>query len=229
MKKIDPQLLQMQRTSEEILWSNIFHDTIINSTWFKDKTVSPGRWAVGYPFLYVLYRVLNEVKPKSILELGVGQSTRMTAQYSNTSGCKHVAVDHDPEWLDFFKKQCDFLKNVRLETLPLLKKDCFIYEGFEKVICNKQFDLIIIDAPYGFQAKPNSPARIDVLPFIPECLTENFVILLDDFNRTGEQEMLKLLLSKLGSNSVQYQTGIYSGQKDTMLVSGGSLGFLCTM
>ena len=32
---------------------------------------SPGRGAIGYPVMYVLYRVLNEFKPTSILELGI--------------------------------------------------------------------------------------------------------------------------------------------------------------
>ena len=38
----------------------------------------PGRWAaVGFPYLYVMYRVLNEVRPEMLLEIGTGQTTKM--------------------------------------------------------------------------------------------------------------------------------------------------------
>ena len=70
------------RHASEAVWAQIFNNTISESLWLKDKTFSPGRWAVGYPYLYVMYRVLNETRPKRILELGLGQSTRMIAQYA---------------------------------------------------------------------------------------------------------------------------------------------------
>ena len=48
----------------------------------KDKSFSPGRWAVGYPYLYVLYRALDEVQTAADPRTGPGQSTRMIAQYA---------------------------------------------------------------------------------------------------------------------------------------------------
>ncbi len=66
-----------KRYSEEAVWAEIFNNTISNSTWLNDKTFSPGRWAVGYPAIYAIYRILNEVQPRMILELGLGQSTRI--------------------------------------------------------------------------------------------------------------------------------------------------------
>lgn len=79
---IEPALDELTGINREILWANAFHDTIIDSEWLKSKTFSPGRWGVGYQYLYVLYRVLNEIKPRNILELGMGQTTRMIGQYA---------------------------------------------------------------------------------------------------------------------------------------------------
>ena len=69
------------RVNNEILWAEIFNSTIQDSLWFKDKSLSPGRWAAGYPFLYALYRTLNEKHPLNILELGMGQTTKLISQY----------------------------------------------------------------------------------------------------------------------------------------------------
>ncbi len=67
----------MEDYPKEILWAEIFRSVTDKSTWLKNRSFAPGRWALGYPALYILYRILNEMKPKSILELGLGQSTRM--------------------------------------------------------------------------------------------------------------------------------------------------------
>ena len=67
----------------EILWANIYHDTIASSDWLHDRTISPGglyRWGVGYNFLYAVYRILDEMRSRHILELGLGQSTRLSGQ-----------------------------------------------------------------------------------------------------------------------------------------------------
>lgn len=73
---------------EEIRWGQIYNSTIAGSEWLKDQSVSPGRWAVGYNYLYILYRILNDVKPTNILELGLGQSTKLMAQYAAFYGRK---------------------------------------------------------------------------------------------------------------------------------------------
>ena len=91
----------------ELLWSQIYHDTVLGSDWLKNNSISPGgprRWAVGYNFLYTLYRILNEMRPKQILEIGLGQSTKLTGQYADYFDAKHLVVEHDLEWTKFFCK-----------------------------------------------------------------------------------------------------------------------------
>lgn len=100
-------------------WAAIFNNTIYNSSWLKDRSFSPGRWAVGYQFLYVMYRILNEVKPKSILELGLGQSTRMIAQYVRASSdVNHYVVEHDPGWIEFFSNNFAVPESTTIVQLP---------------------------------------------------------------------------------------------------------------
>ena len=106
LKNISLQTSQIKKQTSEAVWAHIFHDTIVESTWLKDKTFSPGRWGGGgNPYLYVMYRILNEVHPKRILELGLGQSTKMIAQYATSfDDVKHVVVENDKSWIDFMLK-----------------------------------------------------------------------------------------------------------------------------
>ena len=54
-----PRLLADAGCAREILWAQIFNNTISSSAWLKDASFSPGRAAVGYPFLYACYRILD--------------------------------------------------------------------------------------------------------------------------------------------------------------------------
>lgn len=144
----------------DILWANIYHDTIVQSDWLLDKTISPGgdgRWAVGYNFLYALYRILDEMHPKNILELGLGQSTRLTGQYAGYFKARHAVVEHDKDWADFFfhgwksetKQTHIYLTDI--EEREIDGEKYFAYCNFDHIVndlpapCN----LILIDGPFG--------------------------------------------------------------------------------
>ena len=62
---------KLNRNVNELNWANIFHDSIKGCTWLDSENfaINPGRWAVGYNYFYAVFRVLNEFKPKNILEL----------------------------------------------------------------------------------------------------------------------------------------------------------------
>ena len=68
----------------ELLYANKFHDTIKQSKWYKDQSLSLGEMAIDYGTAYVLYRVLDKMNPSSILEFGLGQSSKLIHQYANS-------------------------------------------------------------------------------------------------------------------------------------------------
>ena len=99
------------RSAAESVWADVFSQTVANSPWLTDKTFSPGRWALGYQALYVLFRALSNVKPMRILGLGFGQSARMITQYATTdSNTEHYVVEHNQEWISFFKRNTGLLR-----------------------------------------------------------------------------------------------------------------------
>jgi len=222
------------RSTSEISWAAVFNSTTASSEWLLDKAFSPGRWAVGYPYLYVLYRVLNEIQPKRILELGLGQSTRMIAQYAEAhEGTAHIVVEHDDAWIDFFSRNFRLSASTRVLKLAwdyVPHKDAEavrVYAGFAEALDAQRFSLISIDGPLG--GDMNEYARIDVLSMLPGCLEPSFVIMLDDYERDGEAHTMEEMQNALTEAGIEYARCVYSGEKDLALLCSADLSFLCTM
>lgn len=222
------------RAAEESVWAAIFRDSTAQSVWLRNKTFSAGRWAIGYQALYAMYRVLNEARPKHILELGLGQSTRMIAQYAAAfDDVEHIVVEHDQDWINFFKK--DFALSQRTEIVRLDREmvaykeaeTVRVFKGFAEQFAQKKFDFIFIDAPLGGDMKRY--ARIDVLKLLPDCLMDRFAIMLDDCERVGERHTIAEMENVLKQNRVAFHRGVYSGAKDVMIWASPDQKFLCSM
>ena len=234
INSVDAKHSQKVRSAEESLWADIFNQTVNDSIWLKNKTFSPGRWAVGYPYLYVMYRVLNEVKPTNILELGLGVSTKIIGQYAGYyNNVNHTVVENDSEWIDFFNRDFKLSDNTKIEQLDWVfepfeeAKSVRVFENFQTRFSNKQFDFISIDAPLGGDMKEYS--RVDVCKILPHCLKKSFVIMIDDYERIGEKHTVEKMKEALNNAGIKYKTGIYSGKKDLLIFASEDLKFLCSM
>ena len=238
--KLEELLVRQIKISRENLWANIFHDTIKSSRWLKEQPFSPGRAAIGYPTLYALYRILDEMQPRSILEMGLGQSTKMIGSYvrwkhERGEECRHYVVEHDETWIDFFKGSFELseasevihreLVTLEMADLQGNPTNVNMYRDFTEKLEGKEFDLIFIDGPFG------SPvySRVDIIDLLPECLAESFVLMLDDAERQGEQNTLQMLLSMLKESGRTCASNYYSGEKATAIITSQDLHFFCTM
>lgn len=231
---VHKQSIDASRYASESVWAAIFNNTITDSEWLKNKSFSPGRWAVGYAFLYVLYRVLEETQPKNILELGLGQSTKMIAQYSAANiNTRHYVVEGDADWAAFFCKDFHLTENTELvylnyEMIPYKEAEKVrIFSGFQEKFSCEKFDLISIDAPLGGDMKQY--ARIDVLNLLPDCISKDFVIMIDDCERKGEANTVAEMENKLKETGILYKIGRYRGKKDFVLITAEHMGFLTSM
>lgn len=134
-------------------------------------------------------------------------------------------------WI-FFSRATLFLIEPILWNLGCVKKvladeRVTAYAGFYEALKGKKFDLISIDAPFG--APVNIYARADVLDLVPSCLENEFIIMVDDYNRIGEQNMVTLLKEKLTNSKVEFVEGCYSGKKDTLVLASLNYRFLTTL
>lgn len=226
-------MTKLERVEEENTWANVFHDVIKDSVWLQNKAFAPGRWAAGYQMLYVMYRILDSTRPKKILELGLGQTTRMISQYSKYYNAEHQVVEHDPQWIEFFATTYEVPDNVKFVNLDTIvdkyldDEAVIMYQGFEEQFRGQKFDFICIDAPIG--GKAIKYARVDTLKIIPECLEPDFVILIDDTTRIGENNTIKLLQKIFEENGIEYVIKRYEGKKSSTILTTNKYSFLTSL
>jgi len=105
---------------KEIKKGLIFNNSINDCEWLKYKSFSLGGWACDYACLYTLFRVLNDMHPKSILEFGLGQSSKLIHQYASFfNDVNAITIEHDTEWIKFFNKHQSKSYNVNVLCLEL--------------------------------------------------------------------------------------------------------------
>lgn len=208
--------------NDELIWASVFHDSIKGIKGVENLPLNVGRWAGNYPFFYVLNRILKEYQPKKILEFGLGESSKFISTYlqHHLLESEHIIIEHDEKWkLNF---QTNFVLSSRsiVHELPLIKKNYkeFEYNGYENIentISNK-FDLYIVDGPFG---SPNY-SRFDIVA-LAEILSDqdDFILIMDDYNRNGEKQTVEELLSLLKSKKINIYTAKYSGVKSLFLIA----------
>lgn len=215
----------------ENLYRNKFVDTVKGYKWYDIKSLSLGDSAIGYGFAYVLVRILATFNPESILETGLGQSTKIINSYVRNNGKKvcHDIVEQNSDWTSFFSIENPIdtmnIYHRELQTLDYHGENLYRYKDFGSVVEGKHYSLISIDGPWGGKYI----SRIDILDYIPQILDDDFVIMLDDYNRYGEKQMIAALEDKLKENNIEYKIRIYHSIKDVCVCVSERLSFLTTL
>lgn len=207
--------------NNELLWAHVYHDSIRGKKPLESLSLHIGRWAGNYSFFYILHRILSECKPKKILELGLGESTKFVSTYIENylPETKHLIVEHDTDWKDNFNSGFKLSKNSRIKILEIHEKEfegfsTTSYKGFDNLDDNL-FQFYLIDGPFGSKRY----SRNDILACIKEFPEDHqFVLLFDDYQRQGEKDTVSEVLKELDNLNISYFTQIYSGEKSQILI-----------
>lgn len=223
--------VENQLRLDELNWANVFNSAIANSKWLHTQSFNPGRWAAGYPMLYILYRIYNDIKPKSILEFGLGESSKLAYQYLQSQpGVRLTIVEQDQNWLNFFSREVHDI-SANTIVLPVEKQDRFgfsvnQYKNLPEALSRQTYDCIIVDGPFGSEHY----SRFQVVDLVTsKQLSDSFVIILDDYERVGEQETASKLREALIAQKIDYAEGVYAGAKQTLLICSANLKFLTSL
>lgn len=157
--------------------------------------------AANYSFMYSLYRILNDAQPKNILELGLGQTTKLTSQYAKYfDDAKLTVLESDEDWIENFSKNLEISDNIRIvnidvETFEYNNTINLRFKDIDKIVESEKYDLIIIDAPRGFMEKDGKNelldySRANIWQLIPSNLSDDYIIIMDDYERKGEQNTM---------------------------------------
>lgn len=56
--------------------------------------------------LYLIYRIIQGIRPQNILEFGLGESSKLTLQYAIAYPAVYLnIIEQDPNWLKFFENE----------------------------------------------------------------------------------------------------------------------------
>ena len=95
-----------------------------------------------------MIHILEEYRPKRIIELGSGQSTRIFNIYALMTNAKVISIEHDPYWLKGNGILIPLMTKAQLSVCGYTFDDCQIYDGLEKWLEEQdKFDFVFIDGP----------------------------------------------------------------------------------
>ena len=225
INKLCPKINENNIMLKELLYANYFHDCIKNSDWLTNQAFRPSKGAANYSFLYLLFNILENYSPQNILEFGLGQSSKITTRYAKNKqpSAKLTIIDNNKNWIDVFSQGLELSANTKIElkeTETIENKSIRYKLAFPE---DEKFDFIIVDGPLG--AKQKTP-RTNILDLIPQNLAEKFIIIIDDYERKGEQNTAKMLFSKLDSLNIKHASSVTSGMKKQLLITSEHCKFL---
>lgn len=216
----------------ELEWAHIFHDTIKSKEWLKNVAISPGRWAGNYSFFYLLVRILADYKPETILEFGLGESTKIVSSFleNELDSTSHMVIEQEAEWIKSFSERFLLTEKTSIACLSMRSRtikgfETNVYEGLENAV-NDKFDLYIIDGPFGAARY----SRYQICDLAQKFENDDeFMILIDDYNRQGEKDTANDLMEILKNKKITFWTGYYSGNKGQILIATSKYRYATSM
>lgn len=222
---------EVMAQTKEIEWAHIYHDSIRGRKFLEELPLNVGRWAGNYAFFYVLNRILWEYKPKSIIDVGLGESSKFISAYLNYHlfDSKHTVIEHDPLWIEKFNESFKLSANSNIIQLPLEKKQVkgfenTFYKGFTENV-RPDADLYIVDGAFG----DDQYSRYDIVSIVKQFNGKSeFIIIMDDTHRKGEQQTCDDIVEILNLKGVEVSLGEYDGNKKLTVIASGKYKYATT-
>ena len=180
-------------------------------------------------------KVLRMCQPRSILELGSGQTTKLLSCYARDNPSAYVlTLEQDPAWVNRLKDQVSH----DYRHIPLERKDFACAGSGRRLstswyrdvpgLLDRQFDYILVDGPDpGTVGTAHTDyARSGLLQHMPTILGDSFIVVFDDAERYGEVMTINALKRILSSCGVRFVTFGINGIKRQVVLCSPDRAFL---
>ena len=214
---------------QELNFADLLHDSTQNSPWLKDKNFALYGAAANYSFIYTLFRILDNVQPTHILEMGLGQTSMVTSQYiaNNKPEADLDIIENDESWIKVYEPKLAKSQNIKLHQCDI---EFFDYEGeqsrkykeLNKITGDKKYNLIIVDGPFGGAQKL---PRSNIVELVEHNLAQDFIIIFDDAERSGEQNTIARTKAKLTALGIEFGIQQRNALKSQFLIFSKSCEF----
>lgn len=151
----------------------------------------------------LIYKLISR-RPKNVVELGSGLTTLITAKTLDKLGIdyKIISIDSDSWFLDetknvlksenLYDERVEFV-NAPIKSQKINKKNYKWYDMRNISINLNGIDLLIIDGPVGSLCEN---ARYPAVPYFSRYLHSGSSVLLHDYYRKDEQNIVKQWLKE---------------------------------
>jgi hypothetical protein len=188
-----------------------------------EDTFDPVGAAANHGLLYLITRAIMDLGASSVLEFGAGQSTLLL----DTLAAKHEhlavrSIEHDQVWAEKIRRQVSHeVRTLELAPLSVAGKDIQYYDTSGIAAAGDQFDLVIVDGPppYDVARRYN---RVGFIRAIEHHLQDNFLIVIDDAERTGERFCVAECQRSLTRGGINFVEGTIRGTKVQHVFAGGA-------
>ena len=161
--------------------------------------------AASYSLMYLLTRVLTELPAHRVIELGSGQTTALIDRLRKSEG-SHVAYDQSELWVNTVAGRVTRC-SLQFSELTSSTFEGTAYQGYAK-LQKTDFDLLLVDGPNG--TAQNS--RFDCIPLVAANQSNEFIVIIDDASRPGEQDTVRRLSQLLAKKGIDYKLNYLSGR-----------------
>lgn len=150
-------------------------------------------YAASPDMLFRVLELLDTHRPKVIVELGSGSSTKLISAYADKIGldCQFYSIEHDQKYLDETASRL-VAGNVNFCHCPLINHHLdgknFSWYNLDAFQPNAPIDLLLVDGPPVYL---NERARYPALPLLLDRLSDQAIIVLDDAARPDEQQIIR--------------------------------------
>ncbi|GAB2862747.1 hypothetical protein GCM10027092_27450 [Yaniella soli] len=155
---------------------------------------STGGFAMDAQALGHLISLVDERRPRRILELGSGTSTIWFGYLCRAYGGQVVTLDHLEEYLELTQAAVDrhsLNTHVECRLAPLERIECggdtYNWYSMEALSDLSDIDMVLIDGP---PAATGPQARYPSLPQIIDRLSPTVTVILDDAHRRDEANIV---------------------------------------
>lgn len=168
--------------------------------------------AANPSLMLLLWKCLHMCHPRSVLELGSGQTTKLLGlYYRDHPGVEVLTLEQDGRWVEILRTATTHDGRCHDYCHAPLKPTSFVNLGAQTKIetdwysvngklAGRTFDLILVDGPNG----SNRYSRSGVLEWVPQILADSFVVIFDDAERYGEIMTIEAFEKTLQARHVPY-------------------------
>ena len=178
----------------------------------------PTGGAANYSLLYLILRIGHEFRPTSVLDIGAGQSTILWAMLQRRGLVGEVlTLENDADWGARIGAQVTHpILVTPLRSVQIDGRETLTYD-WGAVKDGRQFDVMVCDGPRGTPRR----SRNGILAMLEGNLPADFALVLDDAERTGEQDTVAAVHRTLQKAGVDYSVGVVRAAKTQAVFATG--------